>query len=228
MKKLFFLLLVCVTTNLYAVPVKYTCDIPFWWNRTPINAQCGDTLYRSKEKARLALDRFLKKYPKRVIRKNLKRVVFVRYIELYGVEYGATYEYNVLYISTDRNSNSVKDLEEKLHHEFSSVLMDNHNFKSKRWKSISKRYVSEDDYGRSHVGDKDAFRGSKSLYKKGFVVKYGSTDMENDVNTYAEFLFVSPKRLKSIAKRYEKVYHKTRLLKDFYCSIDKNFKFCGE
>ena len=228
MKKLFFLLLVCVTTNLYAVPVKYTCDTPFWWNRTPLNVQCRDTLYHGKKKARIALDRFLKKYPKRMIRKNLKRVVFVRYLKLYGVDYGATYSFNVLFISTEWNSNSVNDLEEKLHHEFSSVLMDNHGFKNKEWKNISKKYISERDDGRSHINDRDAYKGSNSLYKKGFVVKYGSTNVENDANTYAEFLFVSPKRLKSIAKRYEKVYHKTRLLKDFYCSIDKNFQFCGE
>ena len=154
MKKLFFLLLVCVTTNLYAVPVKYTCDTPFWWNRTPLNVQCRDALYHGKKKARIALDRFLKKYPKRMIRKNLKRV----------------------------------------------VLMDNHGFKNKEWKDISKKYISERDDGRSHINDRDVYKGSNSLYKKGFVVKYGSTNVENDVNTYAEFLFVSPKRLKSIAK----------------------------
>ena len=230
MNKLIFSLVLFISINSFATPVKYHCDLPSWWHTAPENTTCKNPVKSSRKKSSAAFQSFLKKYPKHMIEKHLKKVVFVRYFSLYGTTFAATYEYNVIYISTEYNGINQRQIEEKLHHEFSSILLNHYasKFPERVWRRNSGKYISESDHGRSHINDNDVERSSRRLLNQGFIFKYGSTDMENDVNTYSEYLFVTPTKIKRLAKRYKRVYNKHQLLKQFYCSIDKNFQFCGE
>ncbi|MBI3561253.1 MAG: hypothetical protein HY080_05990, partial [Gammaproteobacteria bacterium] len=59
----------------------------------------------------------------------------------------------------------------------------------------------------------------EGLLQQGFLSDYGMTNMENDVNTYAEMLFTEPEKLMALATRYPRINAKYQLLTQFYQSL---------
>ena len=74
---------------------------------------------------------------------------------------------------------------------------------------------------------RDISLASSKLLEQGFLSSYGLTNYINDVNTYAELLFVDPNELKRLSDKYKTIRVKYDLLIDFYKNLDikYNWKF---
>jgi hypothetical protein len=57
------------------------------------------------------------------------------------------------------------------------------------------------------------------LLRQGFLVGYNKTNIENDLNVYAEYLFTKKEHLETLAKKYPLVNQKVKLFKKFYTDI---------
>jgi hypothetical protein len=62
------------------------------------------------------------------------------------------------------------------------------------------------------------------IYARGFVMGYGRSSEENDINTYAEFLLEKPDELAALAARYPAIAKKAAIISGFYQSLDPGFK----
>ena len=100
-------------------------------------------------------------------------------------------------------------------------------FPKNRWTACNKsRYYSSDEGLDMLETMGDGRDEQPLLLYQGFLTSYGSADFQNDVNIYAEYLFVESKRLAAHSKKYMSVQCKKRIIKEFYCAINKAFNFC--
>lgn len=224
-------------SSVYSLEVKHKFDrakcFPQTWYKYPVRAKTLPIRQSDEMKISQSVKRFLLKYPRRVVEQHLDKVYSFRKLNFFGKDFGATYSMNrktgrgQIYIRynnvefSDWKTLNVR----QLHHEFSSVLMKMHRFPKHEWVSKNGgKYVSG-DLGRdmliSHGRDEH-----NHLLKQGFLTSYGQADFENDVNIYAEYVFVFPNKLNRVEKRYPAVAKKAKIIRNFYCKINKSFFFC--
>ena len=227
----FFIVTMLCATSVHGLEINYnfnhrTC-FPQQWYRFPVSAETSEVRTRDIPKISGAIKKFLSKYPVRVVDENLHGIYIFGELRFFKKDFGGTFGPGKIYLRFnparfgDWPSLSVR----QLHHEFSSVLMKNHRFPKSKWISSNKgNYVSRDkgrDMLESLGRDEHNY-----LFKQGFLTSYGSADFENDINIYAEYVFVFPGKLKRIGKRHPAVAKKSKIIKDFYCRIDRSFFFC--
>lgn len=121
-----------------------------------------------------------------------------------------------------------KYLRRTIHHELSSVLIRDRKFPVKKWRAALPAGVVYDDTIDKEVKaikpGRDLVLANNNLLNRGFLSSYGRTNCINDVNTYAELLFVEPDKLKNYRKN---TAHKTKytLLVIFYEILDLGYKW---
>ena len=212
----------------YSTKLLYNFDansyLPPNWFRPPVSARY--TLLRRSEMSRVlrAFESFAQEYPTTVIKNNLKGVLFFKRLNFYGTNYGASYWDGYILMKCARG-NSTKYIVREFHHEFSSILIDRYDFDMHKWFSLggTKYNFNQHSFLRHGLWGRDEH---KRLFRQGFLTSYGKSNPENDVNIYAEYLFVYPKRLQKLSKKYPRIHNKTKMIKGFYCSIDNKFHFC--
>ena len=227
----FYVVTMLCASIAYGTEIKYkfnhnTC-FPTNWYAAPVSARTSIINRRNISKIDAATKVFRSKYPPGVIDRSLSEIYVFGELEFYGKNFGATYSADKIYIRyNDYRFSDYPSLPvRQLHHEFSSVLMKKYGFPKSEWVSKNKgAYVSKDK-GRDMLStlgrDEHAY-----LFKKGFLTSYGSADFENDVNIYAEYVFVFPDKLDRLGKKYPVVAAKTKMIRNFYCGISKGFSFC--
>jgi len=203
-------------------------NFPAHWVGGEINIW-GKQIRKSDErKAKIAVNDFVKRYPKSFLRGELASIFLMRDLSFYGSYWGATYKWDRIYVSYNtHDGDTIRFVTRELHHEFSSILMENHTFPRQEWERVTKgHYVSKNEGidQANIIGDGRTERAS--LLRRGILTTYGASDFENDVNIYAEYVFVMPKKLAKHCKKYPRIAKKAKLFKEFYCGIDKRFKFC--
>mgnify|MGYP003588791050 CR=1 FL=1 len=107
-------------------------------------------------------------------------------------------------------------MEAVFHHELSSILIGHHPqlFRNKDWKSANApEFAYRYKPGRSP-------QATTNFLPEGFVCSYGMANLENDVNTYAMWLFTRADWLLDQASRHPRVQRKVDLLIDFYGKLD--------
>ena len=236
--KIAIIALVCFTTatafsyekiNGIKVHSKYDVNnFPLSWRSLRINIW-GKQIGRSdRNKATIAVKNFVKKYPKSFFKGQLSSIFLMRDLNFYGSYWGATYKWDRIYISyNSRDGDTIRFVTRELHHELSSILIENHSFPKYEWVRTTKGYYTSKNEGIDQAGKIGSGRGERrSLLKRGILTTYGASDFENDVNIYAEYIFVLPKKLDKHCKKYPRVAKKAKLIKEFYCSVDKRFDFC--
>jgi len=92
------------------------------------------------------------------------------------------------------------------------------------WRKTSGRYGQYGSDSHFLIHSRNARDESSKFFKDGFLTYYGTTSLMEDMNTYAEYLFMEHNRLKVIGKDYPSVEKKRRILIQFYCSLDKKMK----
>ncbi len=168
----------------------------------------------------------LGKYPPVLIRKYLTAVFISGKIMIYGVEGSGTYLNSWIYLAAlKKHKQADSDFYARiLHHEISSLFINNAKFPSIRWHLTNEpgfKYLpTQKDVVRSASPEnrRDP-KEAPSWYRAGFVHYYGMSSMENDFNMYAELAMTHPEQLKKLADQYPRIQAKTWILVDFYSSL---------
>ncbi len=223
-------------TARYAVAVQYRFDLqrcfPKSWYRAPARARAEPIRRADVSGAKRIVDDFLSHYPVSVVDHNLHAIYLFARLRFYDhIEFGGTYSgaRRAIYLrhNTSRFSDYRKLGQRILHHEFSSILIDRHAFGRARWKRLNRSKYRSNNHGLEFVSRGLGRDENEALFRDGFLTSYGSSSLENDVNIYAEYLFVLPQHLDAIGRRHRQVRKKTRMIRRFYCGIDRRFAFCA-
>lgn len=170
------------------------------------------------------IDKELAKYSPSVLNKNLKGIYLSKAIEFYNVGFGATNSDNGIYISSDGIENNYTDhyLIGMIHHEFSSILMRNYEFKEDEWISWNPREFSYKSGGVQALKDhEDSLDGNEELYKQGILSQYSLASFEEDFNVYTSMIFSEPKKFYQLMQKYPLIKEKFNIWLKFYNSFDK-------
>lgn len=180
------------------------------------------------QRALLNLDTALSIYPKEMIDRYLKNIFIVETMLFDKREVGpaGTYSYNdkSVYISNIGTFNS--SLQKAFHHEFSSVVrkFSGVTFPVKEWLSINDASFS---YYLASNKSAPALK-DEELHQQGFLEEYSTSLFDNDVEVFTSWLFYEPQKLAAVAKKYEKIMRKLRLLYNYYKAVDGNILFISE
>lgn len=211
------------------IKIHYTADrslLPKSWTRSAIDGRITAIDRAELQRFPILLRQALGRYPKKVITKNLKRVVILESISFYGLEYGATYSTDTVYLSSKGKTLGYTDryLIDGFHHEFSSILFRNYRFPTRRWEMCNPERFKYSGSGVAALKNgQTSLEGSDELYQKGFLAGYSISALEEDYNVYSGIAFSQPERLRRLIRDYPKVREKFLVWLDFYRSIDPFF-----
>lgn len=170
----------------------------------------------------------LKKYPAKFLNSNLTIVYILGDLNFYGVKFGSTYSYTKIYLTGGPIAQGYTNeyIEGKLHHEFSSILLNKYRnlFKESNWIEANPQDFV---YGR---GGANAIKNNQSseivdkeLLPKGFLNSYAQATLEEDFNEFAQFLFLGDKEIWNYANTYPRIKSKLDLFINFYQTIEPSF-----
>ncbi len=213
------------------VPILTSSDpaiFPESWRRAPVAASGGILPPHDFGRATEILRRALQKYPRAVLKANLKAVYALSSLKYSGISAGGTNSGTVVYVRIGDEKMGYTDaqIEGVFHAEFSSILLRNfgRSFDAKGWREINPpdfHYLSNGvEAVRRHKANT---AGSEALYQRGFLKEYSESDMENDFNAFAAILFSGDPARWQLATEYPKLHAKLRLALNFYARIDPTF-----
>ena len=117
-------------------------------------------------------------------------------------------------------------LEQYIHHEFSSILINKYSekFKDKKWERINRnkfRYM--EGGGEEAIETDNTSQYSEELFRAGFIMKYATASVEEDFNCIAESLFSCYGYFWTSVKKHRRLGKKVKRAIAFYHSIDPVF-----
>jgi hypothetical protein len=198
------------------------------WYGGEINATAASLKKEEENRSIHIIKNALEKYPEEIISNNLRKVYLLDRMSFFGVSYGGTCSDVNVYI-TNRGYKGFY-IEQTLHHEFSSILWKNHrsSFKEQEWLSLNPENFT---YGNGGV---DAIKNNRSsidpdekFNRLGFINEYATSDLEEDINCNAEYLFLPNEQYYQLLLKYDVIRKKRELLIEFYhnlhSSLNKDF-----
>ena len=201
--------------------------LPKEWRRAAISARLTPISESELRRFPALLREALSRYPKEVITRNLRKIVLSDSISFYGLEYGATYSSDTVFLSSKGRDLGYTDryLIEGFHHEFSSILFKNYRFAEKNWGYLNPKGF---EYSGSGVHalkklETSSLEGNAELYRKGFLAPYAVSALEEDFNVYSGIALSQPQRLSELMRRYPMVRKKFYAWLDFYRSVHPRF-----
>ena len=174
---------------------------------------------------RLELD--LSRYPRAFINQHLNGIVILRSLEMNGLHYGGTYDLatGTLYIDSGwLGDDGSMDEAMGLHHELSSLLMWQNPdvFKLDDWAALNPKEFQY-QYSRSSSANlttkKLDLSGNAETWEQGFLCGYGLLTLEDDINTFAQYLVANKTRWPELMRSYPVLASKMQLLTRWYCEI---------
>jgi hypothetical protein len=218
-------------TVISGVTVTFKADettFPKRWHRKKINALATPVETAAIPRAMAVVGKSMSKYPSSFPASYLKTVHVIKTLRFYGYPYGGTYAKRTLYLTLDDTNPMNTDgfLEERFHHEFSSILWkENHKLLDlEKWQSFNPPGFV---YGE---GGMDAIRsGLASMetdpgyFAIGFINRYGITEIEQDINVIAQNLFCGGTEFWKIVDQNERIRGRVLLLVGFYHALDPLF-----
>jgi hypothetical protein len=147
---------------------------------------------------------------------------------LHGVGAAGTSTDRYVYLVSEGRREGYDDrfLELTFHHELSSLFLYNHAFPVHDWVEAnpdSFQYMTDPDQVLKVVEGRRRLDGGPADYRQGLLASYGRTNLENDVNLYAEMAFGEPDRMRQLIDEYPVIRAKYRVFKSFYLSITPTF-----
>jgi hypothetical protein len=207
-----------------------TSIFPEVWRIHPINAKGEQMLDSEVGRCTEVITRALLKYPAVVLKKDLSNIYFVRTMKFFDASYGGTNSRDAVYISNDgiRLGYSNHFLEQTFHHEFSSILFRNYPklLDTTEWNKVN---LPGFDYNDPENGVGSIRKNQISqnidsiLCIRGFLTEYSLSSIENDINTYAQYLFCPSPDFWRAYDKYPLVRKKIKLITAFYNRIDRIF-----
>ncbi len=176
--------------------------------------------------AMLQLEIDLSKYSHGFLKKFCSGVFIVNSLKFDGQPYGGTNDstnkWVYLILSTVGDEGHLDAV--GFHHEFSSILYKRNKsiFPESAWRSANPsdfNYVFEMSSSRNIASRKTNTRGNSSTYSRGFICEYGELTLEDDINTFSQYLVGKPDKLAKISDEYSKIQRKTEILNQFFKAI---------
>ncbi len=230
------------TTNLIDFPTD-AAFLPAKWREAPIQAEVTLLDTALTDPAKLIIQQALQKYPEAILADYLKSVSIVGSLRFYKVNYGGTYMANSKRIVlVYRKSFDPRGFEQRLHHEFSSILLklNEESFENSRWIAsnepdfvyraggvIEKQTGDRSEATKVLAAEQKKTGGSGSsllslnaaFMEEGFLTQYNRVSVEQDLNETAAHLFTNPE-IWSFCRRYPRLDQKIDVLIDFYRKLD--------
>lgn len=217
--------------------------LPKNWTEDPINAEIEPLTENLRERAGKIVAAAHGKYPIELREKFLAAVHIVGSLRFYDVGYGGTYlgtkkEIVLVY----RESFDPLAFEQRFHHEFSSILLDQNedSFESERWRAANESsflyraggIIEEQKGDRSEatrvladVQRRTGGTGSSllkldpDLMKQGFLTTYNQVSIEQDFNETTAHLFTNP-QLWEFCRQFPRIDQKVDTAIDFFRRLD--------
>jgi hypothetical protein len=220
----------CFSQSIYNVDCRkikiYTTDkaakfIPTQWKGKPIGAKCKELQPPLQEQSISIIIKELNKYPKKLLKKNLKKILIFDSLSFFNKAYGGTY--NNKYIFMTNHFYSDQDLAMIFHHEFSSILLKRNlkDFNLNGWKNTLPTIFEYKSKGLDALGTKDAsYEFNDSLNTLGFLNAYSLYNFEEDFNSFAQYLWSGDKIFWAKVDQYPALKRKLNLLIQFYQNLD--------
>jgi hypothetical protein len=203
---------------------------PSSWYGSGIDAKAESLSAGEVERSKSIMITALDKYPTLLLKNNLKNVYVLKSMSFYGVNYGGTNSPpDIVYVVNDGVSMGWTDIyiEETFHHEFSSVLKYNYGFDETAWRQVNPAGFVYFDEATGGAGAIKAGKASKTFdskeHKIGFLYEYAESTLENDLNSFAENIFMGEESFFDIVESYDKLEMKLDLIVAFYNSLDPMF-----
>jgi hypothetical protein len=218
----------------YKNNIIFTADgntFPSSWYAPGIDAKAESLSPGEVERSKSIIITALDKYPTPLLKSNLKKVYVLKSMSFYGgVSFGGTNAPpDTVYVANDGVAAGYNDIEveKAFHHEFSSVLKYNYGFNETAWRQINPSgfvYWDEATGGSGAIkAGKDSQEFDPKEHEMGFLYEYAESTMENDLNSFAENIFMGEESFFSLAESYEKLQAKLDLALAFYNSLDPVF-----
>ena len=201
---------------------------PSKWLEPPINVRVKALSVDEFKRCRKIILDALEKYPEEVVKDNLKAVYALKYLEFYDIEAGGTNSRNQVYVISKglRQGYTAGWVEKVFHAEFSSILLRNYLgwFGQERWKEINGVGFKYGRGGVDAIGNKKAQKEfDSSLNDKGFLHEYAKSSLENDFNSFAEYMFLGQESFWELINNYPKLEKKREQFIEFYKRIHPSF-----
>lgn len=216
----------------YGVKVhyKYSSDFfPAEWLEAPISAYGTQISPFDAEYMVDKIDDFLSHYSGVLINENLTDIYLFKELSLYSKMYGGTYRYTTLYIPNNGYSHALYSnlIKERLHSEFSSILYYSHLdlFPAEDWQNLLPEGFEYSGTGIEMLGEKNLLGQTEELLKDGFLVKYSTSSMENDLNMLVSWMFSRNQELQELAEKYPLIKARYDLVAAFYEEIGSGVQF---
>ncbi len=217
--------------------------LPRSWVKAPIEAKITPLDRALHNQAKSFITKGLNKYPAPITAKYLKGVSIVGSLSFYGVSYGGTYMVNSKkIILVYRKTFDPRGFEQRLHHEFSSILlkMNEDSFENPRWIASNPPTfvyraagIIEQQNGQRPEATKvlaaeqqktggtgsSLLRLNPKFMVEGFLTPYNRVSVEQDVNETAAHLFTNPE-IWNFCRSYPRLDQKVDVLIDFYRRLD--------
>ncbi len=195
------------------------------WYSEEINAHTTPLPNIEKKRSVATVFSALDKYPLHIIQEHLIEIYIFEVLEFFNQGYAGTYSDNTLYMSNGGVAEGFTNgfIEQTFHHEFSSILWYAHPdlLDTIAWKKLNKL-----DYGdggiQALIDDNDSQEFSEFHNERGFLFQYASSDLENDINSFAENLFAPTLEFRNALKKYPVLRKKMVLLIAFYTALDSS------
>jgi hypothetical protein len=217
----------------YKNSIIFTADgniFPSGWYGPGIDAKAESLSPGEVERSKSIIVTALDKYPTLLLKNNLKSVYVLKSMSFYGVNYGGTnLPPDIVYVANDGVSMGYTDtaIEKTFHHEFSSVLKYNYGFDETAWRQVNPAGFVYFDEATGGAGAIKAGKASQTFDSKehemGFLYEYAESTLENDLNSFAENIFMGEESFFNIVESYDKLKLKLGLTVAFYNSLDPVF-----
>ncbi|MDZ7841917.1 MAG: hypothetical protein U5R46_14040 [Gammaproteobacteria bacterium] len=168
-----------------------------------------------------ALERDLDRYRPAFLKQHLRRIYVFRTLTIKGESYGGTYdtERQAVYIAASWLGDNGRDPEAMgFHHELSSLLIHGYPeaFPVSDWRALNPagfRYRFQRSTARNLSSGRLDLAGNEQTYERGFLSDYGTLSVEDDMNTFAQYVIGKLVRLRELESRYPRIAAKAAFIR---------------
>lgn len=169
----------------------------------------------SLQESLTGVEEALTAYPAGFVSSQIDAIFIAGNMFFDGMPAGGTYRHSWIIVASTTDPTGESNYNSALygvHHELSSFIYHKNLVVTRFWGELMPKGWQ------AKVTDKEALARSYQPidYENGFLNNYATTSVENDFNTYAEFVFSRSDELVELAKTYPLVAKKLRLFIDAY------------
>jgi hypothetical protein len=201
---------------------------PCRWHNKEIDAEAAQLNQSEIPRVKEILSKAFSKYPAGMPDQYLDRIFAEKSLRFYGYPYGGSYSKKTLYLTLDETNplNTDQFLEQRFHHELSSILWKENirHLDLEKWQSFNAPGFVYGEGGldaiRSGIA---AMETDPGYFTIGFINRYAMTEIEQDINVMAQNLFCGGPGFWKIVDENERIRGKVILLIGFYHELDAGF-----